>query len=841
MSAPPHPSEGLGLWSLTADGTLVTTQGCYLRAYALTGIDSEHVAGDVLFEAARQLYEDARQDLPDDAFVQFVLEGHGDYSEVFEAFERTPPPEDRVLAHQRARRLEFLKASNLRRFETVVAVGTRRGLSTREFAAFRPEVHQARTEAAKALGRSVVAMLARAGVSTRPLSSEGLRSVYYRALNPGRGLPISEGEGVAAGPTLGKLRPSLAPRSLRERLMESPMTFTDDAVRVGRRYHKVLTLRGLPASTAFTKMEAFLQLPFDFRLSVCLSVPPQDAAETAFKLGRRVAHADAHRSPHVADEGRLGLLQEANLLAETLAATKQKLVLVSLQVVVFGRSERETEASAEAVAEYLRRFGFGFVEETGRHERELLKTLPGMGVTSDRYKMVTSNNAVDLMPLFGGHPGDRNPALLMATARGELFGFNPVEPMRDNWNACVFGASGAGKSVFMNMLITSGMLAHERGRLLVVDFAGETKSSYRMVAELFGGTFLPLLGERSDIALNPFPPPRQALDEKGRLKGETLHFLIVLTDLLLANHDLGMEGQLYRTVLQRALAETYRGRTEDADTPVYADLARALGQISADSETEAERVHVLSKLLGGFLEAPEARLFNRPSKLGFDSPFLIFDLFGIDALPVHLREALTFQVCHAVRRLAFDAKDDGVKYVVLDEVAQLLRRDAMKALVHELYSTARKHRTSIWSVTQKYSDYVQSAVAGTIKLNSTTHLFLSHARAADARRQIAADFELNPREEALFESLVTRKGLHSEALLRTEVYDEASAEKRAISAKVRLALSPFDYELSTSDAADRALQRKVLAAHPGRPLVEVLDALAQWKATRDRGGKGRAA
>ncbi|MEQ9494264.1 MAG: hypothetical protein RJP96_11680, partial [Algiphilus sp.] len=109
---------------------------------------------------------------------------------------------------------------------------------------------------------------------------------------------------------------------------------------------------------------------------------------------------------------------------------------------------------------------------TARHDVELPKTLPGMAVAFDRHKLVTSNNAFDLMPVFGGRHGDRDPVLLVKTAREELFSFNPVERARDNWNATVFGASGSGKSVTMNMLIATAMLANvTRGRVMVVDFA----------------------------------------------------------------------------------------------------------------------------------------------------------------------------------------------------------------------------------------------------------------------------------------------------------------------------------------------------------------------------------
>jgi hypothetical protein len=103
------------------------------------------------------------------------------------------------------------------------------------------------------------------------------------------------------------------------------------------------------------------------------------------------------------------------------------------------------------------------------------------------------------------------------------------------------------------------------------------------------------------------------------------------------------------------------------------------------------------------------------------------------------------------------------------------------------------------------------------------------------RRQIVEDFEFNEREQYLFETLRTKKGEFSEALLRTEIWDEARSEKRAITAKLKVELSPFDYELATSDAKDRELQRRFAEANPHLSLDQVLQEIARRKAVMKGG------
>src|SRR5687767_14268121 len=160
----------------------------------------------------------------------------------------------------------------------------------------------------------------------------------------------------------------------------------------------------------------------------------------------------------------------------------------------------------------------------------------------------------------------------------------------------------------MNMLITTAMLSNvTRGRVMVVDFAGETKSSYLMVAKLFGGEFVPVLGKGRNAAINPFPPSSEAHERPGVLRSETLNFLTVFTDMLLVNTGGDKDAQLFRNVLQRGITETYRRAGTAA--PSYVDLFGVLRSFDGKGIVDQDRLATLLALLEGFLRSPEARLF----------------------------------------------------------------------------------------------------------------------------------------------------------------------------------------------------------------------------------------
>ncbi len=208
-------------------------------------------------------------------------------------------------------------------------------------------------------------------------------------------------------------------------------------------------------------------------------------------------------------------------------------------------------------------------------------------------------------------------------------------------------------------------------------------------------------------------------------------------------------------------------------------------------------------------------------------------MHGINDLPDHVKGALAFLVCQYVKSVAFNNAHDGIKYIVLDEVAQLLNAPGMKNMIGELYSTARKHNTSVWTITQEYLSYCKSAVNETITVSSTTQMFFSHQNAAKAGERIINDFSFNPREAHLFEHLQTRKGEFSEMLMKTHVVHGPQKHTKEIFTKLRLELSPFDYQLTTSDRADRAALQRLAQHSDDWSLLQVLKARAEQMSQPD--------
>src|SRR5688572_2613978 len=180
----PHPRWLLPLWDFSSNA-VITTHGCCFEVVEVSGLDSEHLDAARLDEAASALYEGWKSDLQDGTFLQFVMEGHGSYDDHFTRFESVPAPSNAVLRHQREERLRFLRGSNLRRHEVLLAVGSASGFGKAEHRALDPAEMRARRESAERLSKTARSVLDRAGIRTRSASSERVRRAFFEALNPG--------------------------------------------------------------------------------------------------------------------------------------------------------------------------------------------------------------------------------------------------------------------------------------------------------------------------------------------------------------------------------------------------------------------------------------------------------------------------------------------------------------------------------------------------------------------------------------------------------------------------------------------------------------------------------
>lgn len=610
------------------------------------------------------------------------------------------------------------------------------------------------------------------GISSRRLDTQEIKEVLYEMISFGGEM---------------KIHPEM---TLREELIQKQCSATPEYFKVGETFCKVLSLKFMPKEThPFMISRLIDNFSSNFTFSVSFTVLPQS---------REMLSLEAKERFYIATSGRGAAhnAKESDELMNLLAVSKHKIGFLSAKIVVSENDPRLLEKRCEELSVLMKNYGFFFEEETWGHDLEFFKSLPSLMSVSERQLRVLSANFIEMIPAAKhGHGNfDGRFPLFLRNRFGEIYGFDAGSSKRNNKNGSIFGCSGSGKSVTVNTLIAHTFFPNINydknfpGRIFIVDFAGAENSSYLKMVKLYGGIFIPV-DSSGKVVINPFPKREKVLSE-GRWNSSVLNFLNTIMDLILEIRGKDMNSDLYRNIVSRSVRNMYLA----VEAPVLGDL---LDFIEDEDTSKAE---VIRRLLRGFLDDPVSRIINGKSTLQYtEEPFVIYDLQGIGGLSGKLRELLTFIVIQEAKRSAFEITNS---FIVFDEAAQLIKDARLSDLMEELFATARKYNTGVWTVTQNFLSFKEAALSSKIKINTTTTIFLSHASDEEAKRVIADDFGLSAAEKEAFESLRTVKGEYSTALFRTQIGANLEPEV------VRIELSPFDYAVATSDKEENRLLAK---------------------------------
>jgi conjugal transfer ATP-binding protein TraC len=114
-----------------------------------------------------------------------------------------------------------------------------------------------------------------------------------------------------------------------------------------------------------------------------------------------------------------------------------------------------------------------------------------------KLKTTLSTESANLLPLQGEWKGTQTKAMILGGRRGQLMTWCPFDNTGGNYNMCVVGRSGSGKSVFMQELMTSTLGLG--GRVFVMDVG----RSFERTCFLLEGQFIEFTPSAT-LCVNPF-------------------------------------------------------------------------------------------------------------------------------------------------------------------------------------------------------------------------------------------------------------------------------------------------------------------------------------------------
>ena len=665
------------------------------------------------------------------------------------------------------------------------------------------------------------AALEAAGVSPRRLNEQELFLEARRALYPVEidSRPYRSGE------------QGLEYRSAREQLAAiSILDETPTYLNIGGLLHSVISLKELPDATFPGILRELAALDFPVGVSAQLTVPDQTRVLKSYRSRLRKMQA-AQRDTR----GGLRVNVEAQVAESQLFRVQQEIIASSVKTVKlslvlstrtsrpaatraeFEEAERVIESRRQQLLYALGRMnGAAGVTETLAKRRLFLSSLPGMGETDKREQDMLSSNAADLLPLevpWQGTP--RSPLFLLETPYRQLIPFSLFDPAFSDANLLVMAKSGGGKTFMVQQLLAMAARANPLVSIL------ERGDSYRPLVELMGGRMIAMSLDSSET-INPWDLPRgerqPAKDQVAFLKNLTRHML---------GDSSVQDPELLDGLITEAILRTYKRAAIRAGAPIptFSDLRDELSQWRDEEKSqrmmdEARMAAIKLRTWTGE-KGIYSRLFDRPTTIALDSPWLFFNVEQLGDDP-RLETAMSLLIARATAQRA-SGKSGQPSITVLDECWFLLDSPVLAPEVVQLFRTARKRNASVWGISQTAEDFVGSEQkprvhgAGIVK-NSGTKIVGQQPGDMTALRE-----HLHLNETALNQIkrfAAPRKGRSADALI-------VVGEKAETTHVIRMVPTPLDYWITTTYARERLYRGWRPASHPQLAGLEAYRALAR--------------
>ena len=648
-------------------------------------------------------------------------------------------------------------------------------------------------ESFEQITRQLFSLLRNGGLFPMPLTKESWFYLLFEYFNLSR----SEKVGVA------KLRDNedLFDSSLANQILLTDIGIYEDCIKCGDYFFQVITMKTLPEKQTHSAMvEALMRLPFHFWLSQNIHIHKQKSEIEKLQMQRRLAHSMASGYQNVSDLESESKLHQIEELIRELLEGSEKLVSTDLNVIIWSQDKRELiEKSDEVLSafKYMNQ-SEGLVETLPGFEA-FYKAFPGSTVGL-RPRMVKSSNAAHLMPLYSYWKGNKKPVCLFPNREGVLFSIDPFARELPNWNALVFGGSGAGKSVTISQMMLQFCTQTPRPKIIWIDNGA---SSQRLL-EVLGGEFIDLhIG--SNIRLNMFD---LTSGEEAPTASKVKLILAVLESILKDEEKRGLPKR-EKSLLEEAIFKTYE--TVKGRVPVLSDLREVL-----ENHPVSEMKHFAQILYSWTGNTAYGQMLDGPSNVQLTRDLITIETKGLDTFP-DLQNVFLLLFTDFIRSEA--ARDLSTPYLlIIDEAWKLFETPSGLSFTLESYRTFRKFNGGIWCISQNYKDFLFNQEIKNAVFPNTTSVFILRQRKIDWKDfQECLDF--NDDEIEVIKSLTIEKGHFSEFFFMQD-------ENKAI---IRLIPDPLSYWICTTDGFDRSTIQEMEEQFPGLTKLEILKKLSDNK------------
>ena len=525
---------------------------------------------------------------------------------------------------------------------------------------------------------------------------------------------------------------------------DSPLECHRAHLRLGDHYVRVLTLKEPPAQTVahvfrdVTAVAANAILVSHWRREAPGAIRRQIHAKrrhfhnTKVSLAAYLTDASADRTEPLVDESAAAVVRDLGAALTELTLHGRYFGTCTVTAVVYDRDPAVLDRAVAAARKAFAAHDAQVTEERYNLLHAWLAVLPGHDAYNIRGMYLLNSNYADCSFLFQprrGSPANahlgREALIALETSRQTLYELNLH--VDDVGHTLVLGATGSGKSFWLNLLVTH--LQRYRPKTLIFDLGG----GYDAVTEWFGGRTIRIARDDLGFTINPFSLASTAANRQ---------FLFAFVKVLIQ-----IDGQ--HTV------------TRAEDQALFEQIG-TLYQLDPDQRRLFTLASILPRSLAVHLQrwvqgGQYGDLFDHVDDTVTMADFQCLDFEGLDAAP-QILEPLLFYLLHRAAATVIDPDlGETLKVFVLDEAWRFLRDPSVRAYVTEALKTWRKKNASVILATQSSDDLESSSLLQTAAETCPTKCFLANPNLP--RATYRERFHLSETEVERIAGLIPRRQL----------------------------------------------------------------------------------
>ena len=430
----------------------------------------------------------------------------------------------------------------------------------------------------------------------------------------------------------------------------------------------------------------------------------------------------------------------------------------------------------------------------------LISCLPmswGEGAIEDGKKFIKtkttlSHEPANLMPLQGEWQGTGTPGMMLVGRRGQLFYWHPFDNNEGNYNTCVVGRSGSGKSVFMQEMMTS--LLGSGGKVFVLDVG----RSFEKTAKLLGGAFLEF-STRSPICINPFSTiPADDMEAASDALAMLKPILSLMAAPKLGTND------LENSYLEQAIHKAWK---DNGTETTISDVAQFLStRKDKTAKSLGERLYSYTK------DGDYGRFFEGPANIDLSSSLVVVELEELKERR-DLQAVVVQMVILQITNSVYLGDRSTPSCLILDEAWDMLRGKQSGEFIETAARRLRKYYGGLVVGTQSINDFYATPGAQAAFDNADWMCLLSQKSESIEQLKKSGRLSIDHHLDRTLRSLHTDQGHYAEIAI-------IGPPGHAVG---RLVLDPFSKILYSTKADEfSAVQKLQSEGHSLREAISII-------------------